>query len=71
MRPIIKGAIIAPQDWVENTFAVSPPVEFRLLPKNVPSVTNHAPQIKKLRNIINDNWMRVVDFMRRQNLKVS
>ena len=46
MNPIIKGAIIAPQDCVENTITLSPPVAFRLLPKNVPGVTNQTPEKK-------------------------
>ena len=47
--------MIAPQDWVEYATAVSPPEAPRLLPKKVPIVTNHPPQIKNSRNIINDN----------------
>ena len=45
----------APQDCVEYAIAVSHPDAPRLLPKKVPIVTNHPPQIKNSRNIINDN----------------
>ena len=55
IRPIIKGAIIAPQDCVEYAIPVSAPVALKLFPIKVPRVTNHAPQIKNSRNIIKDN----------------
>ncbi|MNR05759.1 hypothetical protein D3C85_1218060 [compost metagenome] len=56
--------MIAPQDCVEKTAAVSDPEAFKLFPKKVPSVTNHAPQIKNSRNIIRDNLMRIVVFIK-------
>src|SRR6478609_6540958 len=62
---MIKGAIIAPHDWVEKTAAVSEPEAFRLFPKKVPRVTNHAPQIKNSRNIITDNLMRIIVFIKK------
>jgi hypothetical protein len=61
---MMKGAMIAPQDCVENTAAVSDPEALRLFPRNVPRVTNQAPQIKNSRNIIVDNLIRVVLFIR-------
>ena len=54
---------MAPQDWVEKTAAVSAPEAFKLFPKKVPKVTNHAPQIKNSRNIMTDNLMRIVVFI--------
>ena len=54
---------MAPQDWVENTAAVSAPDAFRLVPKKVPKVTNHAPQMKNSRNIMVDNLILLVVFI--------
>jgi hypothetical protein len=62
INPITKGAIIAPQDWVEYAIADSAPVALRFWPKKVPRVTNQPPQIKNSRNIINDNWALVFIF---------
>jgi hypothetical protein len=47
--------MIAPHDCVEKAIAICPPVALRLFPKKVPKVTNHPPQIKNWRNIINDS----------------
>jgi len=55
INPMNTGAIIAPHDWVEKAMAICPPVALRLFPKKVPKVTNHPPQIKNWRNIMNDN----------------
>ena len=55
IRPIIKGAIIAPQDCVEKAIPVWAPVALKFCPKNVPKVTNHPPQIKNSRNIMVDS----------------
>ncbi|MNC21362.1 hypothetical protein D3C75_693390 [compost metagenome] len=52
IRPITKGAMIAPHDWVENAMPICPPVAPRLLARKVPRVTNQPPQIKNCRNII-------------------
>jgi len=48
MRPMMNGAMMAPKDWVEKAAAVCAPEAPRLAPRKVPSVTNQAPQIKKL-----------------------
>ena len=63
ISPINKGAIIAPQDWVEKAIAVSAPEAPRLLPKKVPKVTNQPPQIKNWRNIIKESWILVDKFI--------
>ena len=52
----MNGAIMAPQDCVEYAMAVSLPEAPKLFHKNVPSVTNHPPQMKNSKNIIKDNW---------------
>ena len=60
---MIKGAMIAPQDCVLNALAICPPSANIFLSKNVPNVTNHAPQIKNWRKFINvsRNLMFIVD----------
>ena len=63
ISPIINGAIIAPQDCVENTEPISGPEALRFLSRKVPKVTNHPPQMKNSRNIIKDSLKRVVEFM--------
>jgi len=55
--------MIAPQDCVEKTAAVSAPDAFKLVPKKVPKVTNHAPQIKNSRNIMLDSFILLVVFI--------
>jgi hypothetical protein len=50
--------------WVENTAAFSAPDAFKLVPKNVPKVTNHAPQIKNSRNIMLDILILLVVFIK-------
>ena len=62
-NPIINGAMIAPKDWVEKAAATCVPVASRLLPKNVPKVTNQDPQTKNSRNIIRDNLNFIEDFI--------
>ncbi|MNC46380.1 hypothetical protein D3C75_954000 [compost metagenome] len=52
IKPITNGAMIAPQDCVENAMPICPPLAPRLLARNVPRVTNHPPQIKNCRNIM-------------------
>jgi hypothetical protein len=52
ISPMMKGAIMAPNDWVAKAEAVWDPLAARLAPKKVPKVTNHAPQMKNSRNII-------------------
>ena len=52
---------MAPQHWVENTLEISSPEAFKVLPRKVPNVTNHAPQIKNSRNIIKDNLNLIVE----------
>jgi len=63
IKPIIKGATIAPHDWVEKTAAVSEPEAERFLSRKVPKVTNHDHQIKNSRNIMIDNLTRLVVFI--------
>ena len=63
ISPIIKGAIIAPQDWVEKAIADSAPVAFKFLAKKVPRVTNHPPQIKNSRNIMVESCNLIVVFI--------
>src|SRR5690606_24527002 len=64
IRPIIKGAIMAPKDCVEKAAANCAPVASRLCPKNVPKVTYHAPQTKNSKNIIKDNLNFTLEFMK-------
>src|SRR5690606_19805741 len=64
IRPMIKGAIMAPNDWVEKAAASCAPVASRLCPKNVPKVTYHAPQTKNSKNIIRDNLNLILEFMK-------
>jgi hypothetical protein len=59
----MNGAIMAPHDWVEKTEALCDPLAPRLLNKKVPNVTNHAPQIKNSRNIMNESCSLVVNFI--------
>src|SRR5690606_8325009 len=63
IKPMIKGAMMAPHDCVEKTLAISKPLALRLVPKKVPRVTNHPPQMKNSKNIMRDNWIRVPDFI--------
>src|SRR6185295_1699101 len=63
ISPIIKGAIIAPHDWVENIFACVLPLALKLLVRKGLSVTNQPPQIKNSINIIAESWMRVVNLI--------
>src|SRR5689334_6580491 len=66
IKPMINGAMMAPQDCVEKTWPICAPLAERLLERKVPSVTNHPPQIKKFKNIMTDNCNRVVAFMRKR-----
>lgn len=54
---------MAPKDWVEKAAPIWVPLEPRLVPRNVPKVTNHEPQIKNSKNIIKDNFERVSEFI--------
>jgi hypothetical protein len=63
IKPIMNGAMIAPHDCVENTAPVSAPLALRLFIRNVPSVTNHAPQTKNSRNIMVESWILVIFFI--------
>ena len=49
---MMNGAMIAPQDCVENASPVCAPLAWKLAARNVPSVTNQQPQMKNCRNII-------------------
>lgn len=59
IKPIINGAMIAPNDCVENAVAIWVPVAFRLAPRNVPRVTNHDPHMKNSRNIMKERRKRI------------
>src|SRR5689334_2871949 len=52
---MMNGAMIAPQDCVENASPVWAPLAWKLAPRKVPSVTNQQPQMKNCRNIITLN----------------
>ena len=52
ISPTIKGAIIAPQLWVENAIPIWLPLADKVLAKYVPKVTNQPPQIKNCKNIM-------------------
>src|SRR5690606_21010927 len=63
IRPMIKGAIMAPNDCVEKAAANCATVASRLCPRKVPRVTYHAPQTKNSKNIIRDNLNFTLEFM--------
>jgi hypothetical protein len=52
---MINGAMIAPNDCVENAADTCVPVALRLSPKKVPMVTYQDPQTKKFKNIMRDS----------------
>src|SRR5678815_2867042 len=49
---MMNGAMIAPQDCVENASPVCAPLAWKLAARKVPRVTNQQPQMKNCRNII-------------------
>jgi hypothetical protein len=60
---MINGAAIAPIDCVRYARLIWVPLAERFLPRNVPIVTNHAPHMKKFKNIIKESCNRTVDFI--------
>jgi hypothetical protein len=64
IRPMIKGAAMAPMDWVKKATPTWVADVSRFFSRKVPRVTNQAPQIKNSRNIIKDNLKRIAAVMR-------
>jgi hypothetical protein len=59
----MKGAMIAPKDWVEKAREISWSLVIKFEPRKVPIVTYQDPQIKNSRNIITDRRDFVAKFI--------
>jgi hypothetical protein len=55
ISPMMKGAMIAPQDWVPYAIPFCTSLADSDLVRYVPMVTNHPPHMKNSRNIMVDS----------------
>ena len=69
MNPIIKGAIIAPQDCVENTMALFAAGSIQVISKERSWCHKPGTPEKKFKNTMKESWNRVVAFIQQKNLE--